>query len=58
MAKKPKKPAAKRKRLVRGRDWHGWCLKRSDGSLENRATALDMKNDKRWVRVKFVEVKL
>ncbi|MFA5187171.1 MAG: hypothetical protein WC551_11900 [Patescibacteria group bacterium] len=52
-----KKPKAKR--LVRGRDWHGWAYQFKDGSLGYWAsiTSFQEKMDRngKWVRVKFVE---
>jgi hypothetical protein len=52
----------KRKRLLRGRDWDGWCWK--DASAETIDTWYVLakkpntwRHNGEWVRVKIVEVK-
>jgi len=47
----------KRKRLVRGKDWHAWAWKAYSGELVTWAFHDKPKTGTRWVRVKFVEVK-
>ena len=61
-----KKPKPKRKRLVRGKDWHAYCWKSDKQGLCQWADYLPLGHaeDRKpeaggghWVRVKFVEVK-
>ncbi len=60
----------KRKRMIRGRDWHGYAFKfpAKEGQPEskwvfcqwaevNKPPSKHPTNDGKWVKVKFVEVK-
>lgn len=62
--KKVVKAKAKRKRLVRGVDWHAWAWRYAPGILSSFAKPTKPDNFREeegvpgnWVRVKFVEVK-
>jgi hypothetical protein len=56
-----------KKRLVRGKDWHGWCYKSDSEGLYGWTTPDPKRieaeenpaswDSGEWVRVKFVEVK-
>jgi len=61
-----KKATKKRKRLVRGKDWHAWAWEQANGELlcyaqctKPRMGYFNMKpttQPGKWVRVKFVKV--
>lgn len=51
--------AKKRKRLVRGYDFHGWAFKHTDGQYNTflrQLKPLGTYPSGKWVRVRFVEV--
>jgi len=53
-----KKPAKKRKRLVKGQDYDAWAIRYDDGTFDPNTRYQKPSNSIfRWVRVRFVEVK-